>query len=92
MLNFSSILFTLVISRGGGKDTAFEVKAKSKDSEKVRGQIQGPSCREQVASRPRTKRRAKNSGSGLKIRENKNENIEIMFSRDLKSENCLKMG
>jgi len=41
----------VVVTRGGSR-TPFEAKAK--DSEKVQGQ--GPSCRGQVASRPRTKR------------------------------------
>jgi len=42
------------MDRGGGDDTTFEAKAKN--SEKVRGQGQGPSCRRQVVSRPRIER------------------------------------
>jgi len=71
--------------RGGGEDTTFEAK----DSEKVRGQgqDQGPSCRGQFASRPRTERlevKAKDSRTRLKIRANINVNIVIMISQALK--------
>jgi len=43
-----------LVIRGGVEDTTFEAKAM--DFEKVRGQGQGPSCRGQVASRPKTER------------------------------------
>jgi len=67
-------------SRGSGEDTTFE--AKSKDSEKVRGQGQGPGCRGQIASRPRTERlEAKDSRTRLKICANVNLNIVIMISQ-----------
>jgi len=69
-------------ARGGGEDTIFVAK----DSEKVRGQGQGPSCRGQVISRPRTEMlEAKDSSTRLKIRANINVNIVIMISR-----NCIK--
>jgi len=55
--------------RGDLEDTTFEAKAK--DSEKVRGQGQRPSCRGQVASRPRIEKlEAKDSRTRLKIRAN----------------------
>jgi len=59
-------------------------EAKAKDFEKVRGQGQGPSCRGQVASRPRAERleaKAKDSKTRLKIRVNINVNIVIMISQ-----------
>jgi len=74
-------LWDIVRHKGGGEDTTFE----STGSEKVRGQGQGPSCRGQVASRPRTERlEAKNSRTRLKIHENINENIVIMISQAFK--------
>jgi len=66
-------------NKGGGEDTTF----KAKDSERVRGQDQGPSCQGQVASRPRTERleaKAKDSKTRLKMRVNINVNIVIMIS------------
>jgi len=78
-----------VVTRGGGEDTTFEAKTKAKDFEKVRGrgQGQGPSCRGQVASRPRTERleaTAKVSRTRSKIRSNINANIVIMISQAFK--------
>jgi len=70
-------------TRGGGEDTTFE--AKTKDSEKVRGQR--PSYRGQVASRPRTERleaKVKDSRTRLKIRASINVNIVIMISQAFK--------
>jgi len=69
--------------RDGDEDTTFE--AKTKDSEGVQGQ--GPSCRGQVASRPKTKRleaKAKDLRTLLNIRENINVNIVIMISQTFK--------
>jgi len=57
----------------------------AKDSKKVRGQDQGPSCLGQVASRTRTERlEAKDSKTRLKIRANINVNIVIMISQAFK--------
>jgi len=70
-------------TRFGGEDTTFEAKAK--DSEKVRSQ--GPSCRGEVASKPRTERleaKAKYSRTRLKIRSDINVNIVIMISQAFK--------
>jgi len=72
-------------TRGDGEDTTFDAKAKAKDTEKVRGQGQGLSCRGQVASRPRTKRLvAKDSRIRLKIRANINVNTAIIISQTFK--------
>jgi len=75
--------FDIENSRGGVKDTTFE--AKTKDSQKVRGQ-----GRDQVCSRPRTERleaKANDSRTHLKIRANIIANIVIMISQAFKCKN-----
>jgi len=70
-------------NKDGVEETTFEAK----DSEKVRGQGQGPSCRGQVALRPRTERleaKAKDSRTCLKIRANTNVNLVIIILQAFK--------
>jgi len=81
------MLISAPSASGGGEDTTIEAKAK--DAEKVRGQGQSqePSCRGQVASRPRTERlevKAKDSRTRLKKRANINANIVFMISQAFK--------
>ena len=78
------VLFFLVLVRGGVEDTRLEVKAKAKDTKKIRGQGQAPRTQTQVFSEK--KNVFKNFFSAI----SKKNGLEKHFLADLQNFNHLK--